>query len=147
MRRARTIPFALLAAATAACAASDPAGLRLVEGTEIVFLVQSERPDAVMEALFQGPVVRDAGGCLRLGAADGPTAVWPFGFTLTSRSGDLVVRDEGGREVGAVGGFFRLGGGNVGELHEGIPLTDADRELARARCPGGWWIVGDVPRT
>lgn len=131
--------------AGAGCAASeDPTALLRTGGTETVFLVQSEVPDAVMDALFQGIVVRDDAGCLRLDTEARPTAVWPAGFSLVAASGGLTVRDAQGAEVGRIGGAFRLGGGNVPDLHDGLPISDATREIGRTRCPGTYWIVGGV---
>lgn len=65
---------------------------------------QSEAPDAVMDALFEGRVTRDDDGCLRLDTPDAHTVVWPFGFSLAARDGKLVVQDAGGAVVGRVGG-------------------------------------------
>lgn len=112
---------------------------------ETLFLAQSEAPDAVMDALFEGRVTRDDDGCLRLDTPDAHTVVWPLGFSLTADDGELVVRDAGGDAVGRVGGPFRLGGGEVASLHDGIAMTPEDRQDARASCPGRYWIVGDVP--
>lgn len=112
---------------------------------ETVFLAQSEAPDAVMEALFEGRVARDDDGCLRLDTPDAHTVVWPFGFSLTADDGELVVRDAGGDAVGAIGSRFRLGGGEVAALHDGIALAPEDRDRAESLCPGRYWIVGEVP--
>lgn len=111
---------------------------------ETVFLAQSETPDVVMDALFEGRVTRDDDGCLRLDTPDSHTVVWPFGFSLAARDGELVVRDAGGDVVGRIGGPFRLGGGEVAVLHDGIAMAPEDRQEARASCPGRYWIVGDV---
>lgn len=114
-------------------------------GGETLFFTQTVVPDAVMDALFQGRVSRDVAGCLRLDLDDRHTVIWPKGFSLDRRPGHLVVLDAGGDAVGRIGGHFRLGGGEVPFLHAGIPLSDADRERAEARCPGRYWIVGEVP--
>jgi hypothetical protein len=57
----------------------------------------------------------------------------------------MRVRDAAGREIGQVGGSFRLGGGEVQSLHEGIGVSAADRQRAATHCPGRYWVVGDVP--
>lgn len=144
-------PPVLLALALGACAPSGqdhPLALQTLDTSdpETVFLALSETPTAVMEALFQGRVIRDAAGCLRLDAPapDGATVVWPHGFTLQETGDELRVLDTGGGIVGRIGEMFRFGGGFVQALHEGIPLTDADRALAISRCPGAYWIVGDI---
>ena len=117
----------------------------MVDGT--VFLVQSSPATAVMEALYRGPVRRDDQGCLRL-EPDGDvpvTVVWPYGFTLETRDDGQHVRDADGRDIGRIGDSFTFGGGYVSALHSGIPLTQAQRGLAESRCPGTYWIVGEVP--
>jgi len=145
MNAHRLVP-ALLLLLSAACASSesDPTalGAELQPGT--VFLAQSEPPGAVMDALFDGTVARDGSGCLRLEGGDRPTVVWPYGAELTSRAGAFWVRDAAGREIGRIGGSFRFGGGEIPSLHDGIPLTAAQRSLAAERCPGRYWIVGEI---
>jgi hypothetical protein len=135
----------LAAVAFTACSASenDPAALS-VNGGEPLFFTQNVIPSAVMEALFQGRIVADEAGCLRLQPGDRVTVVWPMGFTLERASGTFLVRDAGGRSVGLIGDTFRLGGGEVPYLHQGIGLSAADRERAMSRCPGIFWIVGSV---
>ena len=98
-----------------------------------------------MDALFQGRVVTDAAGCIRLDSPppDAGTVVWPFGFTLAREGRVLSVRDAAGREVGRIGGSFRFGGGHVPFLHEGTGFSAAERARAEARCPGTFWIVGE----
>ena len=117
----------------------------MVDGT--VFLAQSSPATAVMEALYGGPVTRDEQGCLRLAPdGDAPVAVvWPYGFTLVTQDDGQHVRDAAGRDIGPIGDAFTFGGGYVSSLHDGIPLTQTQRGLAESRCPGTYWIVGDVP--
>jgi hypothetical protein len=146
--RRRCIPITLITIAFAACSSAqdsivfDP--LQFQERTGVVFVAQNVVPDAVMEALFEGRVVADHAGCLRLDSPDPATVVWPKGFTISENGGTLRVRDARGRDVGDVGGTFRLGGGEVQALHEGIGVSAADRQRAETHCPGRYWIVGDV---
>ena len=146
----------LTAAAVLLSACSSSAGTTLspdavsaeVEGD--VFLVQqSEEPNAFMEALFVGRIAADAEGCLRLetnedGGEPGATVVWRPGFRLDASGGSYLVRGPDGVVVGTVGGEFRLGGGFVQTLHEGIPMTDEMRNAALQRCPGDYWLVGSA---
>lgn len=141
---ASTACIALLA--LAACSASERGGPTLT-GNEnpdaAVFLRQREPARDVMEALYQGRILRDDQGCLRLEGAEPATVIWPYGFTLESRPGGLYVRDAEGRELGRIGGSFRFGGGFV-PSHDYAGLSDADRALADTRCPGEYWIVGET---
>lgn len=134
------------ALALAACSPSEREGPALT-GNEnpdaTVFLAQNQPPQSVMEALFDGVVVRDAQGCLRLGGPEAATVVWPYGFKLEARDSGLYVKDAAGRSVGRIGGPFRFGGGHV-PAHDYANLTARDRGLAESRCPGGYWLVGDT---
>jgi hypothetical protein len=44
----------------------------------------------------------------------------------------------------AVGGSFRLGGGEVPALPDGIGVSAGDRQLTQANSTGRYWIVGEV---
>ncbi|HUF70293.1 MAG TPA: hypothetical protein VMM79_16720 [Longimicrobiales bacterium] len=57
----------------------------------------------------------------------------------------MRVLDAAGQEVGTIPGQFRLGGGEVSVLHDGVGTT-AQRQRAITRCPGRFWIAGDVSR-
>ena len=139
----------LIPSAIASCSPAgdpNPAAVRSQEPSGVVFLVQSATPDEVMQALFEGRVTRDERGCLRIDDPDRHTVVWPRGFTLQGAGGELRVLDGTGREVGRIGGSFRLGGGEVPVLHEGLPVSPAVRQRANESCPGRFWLVGEVPR-
>lgn len=136
-----------LAAVVGACSSSAVAplggdSLRAHDRAGVLLLTQNVVQDATMEALFEGPVVADDAGCLRLGGPDGPTAVWPQGYTAQSALADVWIRDASGTTVGQVGGSFSLGGGEVPELSDAMGFTQADRDLAEDHCPGLYWIVG-----
>lgn len=117
----------------------------LGDGPVTYFLAQPLIPNAVMEALYQGKVLKDGEGCLRLQEPDAATVVWPFGFTLDAREDQEWVVDATGEEVGVVGGTFRFGGGEVPFLHEGIGFTRSAIAKIQAKCPGRFWIVGTIP--
>lgn len=110
---------------------------------DLIFLTQNRRPSAAMEALFTGPVVADDAGCLRLASEEGPTVVWPEGYTLDT-SGDVPrVLDEDGAPAGAFNEELVLAGGEVPTLRTSMGFTDEDRERAEA-CPGRYWLVNDA---
>lgn len=149
--RSHRFAAALVAAlAIVGCAPSADEGpvsfVRTGNGQETVFLTQNVVPVAVMDALFEGRVVRDEAGCLRLDSADPATVVWPKGFTLEVAGESLRVREAAGGVLGRIGEAFRLGGGEVPSLHPGIGMSNADRARAENTCPGRFWIVGDVFR-
>ncbi len=144
----RSLMLALAVAAACSDGQSPQAPILLsdLDGGPL-FLVQSEPATAVMEALFDGPVLLDAAGCLRLdlGSSESATVVRPFGATLEALDGTYRVRDGDGRAVGTVGERFRLRGGFISDLHDGIPLNQDARARAHAQCPGTYWIVGELP--
>lgn len=142
------LPILVLAlAGLTACSESstDPADLSLIpsEG-ETFFLTLPIVPNAHMEALFQGQVVQDQTGCLRLSSSAGATVVWPQGFKLQAHGVKNWVVTKSGRRLGVIGGPFRFGGGEVPLLHEGLGYSASLAEQIQARCPGRFWIVGPV---
>lgn len=112
------------------------------DGVGIHLLVQIDDLDAYPNALYRGRLMLDAAGCVRLAASTGPTTVlWPKGFSGRAVDGEIEIRDQLGAVVGRTGRNFRLGGGGVPTLHEGLGFTMADHELAVSRCPGAFWLV------
>lgn len=142
----RALSACAVALALAACGQAEGTGPTFSRNEPpALFFVQGAPPAVVMDALFQGRVTRDAVGCLRLDhLGDRHTVVWPHGFTIEERDDGLFVKDAAGRDVGRIGGSFRFGGGEIPALHEGLKLSDESRQLAESRCPGRYWIVGEV---
>lgn len=132
----------------AALACGSPAGdddgptlAAAADPSAVVFLAQDAPPSLGMDALYQGRVLRDAQGCLRLEAWDQRTVIWPHGYTLEARGGALRVKDAQGREVGTVGGSFRMGGGEIPSLDYVEHLSTEKRARATESCPGGYWVA------
>jgi hypothetical protein len=109
----------------------------------ILFLVQSAPQEASMEALYEGRIAPNAQGCIQTEGPSPATVVWPYGFTLEERGGELHVKDGAGRILGAIGGSFRFGGGQVPGGGYTF-LAEPARTEAATRCPGDVWIVGDT---
>jgi hypothetical protein len=139
-----------LLAGMAATACSDP----FEPGIEASFQVQSVGdenpvlvmtqnvvPPHVMDAHFEGVIIADGEGCLRLEDEDGPTVVWPVHYTGEVTEQGVMILDDDGNEVGPVGGMFDFGGGSIPELLASLGFTDGDRDTADALCPGSYWIV------
>ena len=107
--------------------------------------VDGER--AVMEALFTGKVIV-VDGCLRLDIdGGGAMVVWPPGYSYAEGVGGFNVRNELGVNVGKIGQDFRFGGGFVQTLQQDGPVDEALRQEALTRCPGEYWIVGEMYST
>ena len=123
----------------AACSAwTEPAASR--SSGELVVLSRAEEPSAFMDALFVGKVSADSRGCLRLDDPDQHTVIWPRGFDVVQRGASWVVVDAAGRDVGTLGGSFRLGGGEVTQVPADM-LSPADAQLAAETCPGRYWLA------
>jgi len=139
---------AAVAALVLAGCSSDTTGpanySRVPDDGGTLFLVSPIVPNAQMEALFEGRIAEDDEGCLRLQPPDAATVVWPKGFDLEPRSAEAWVVDEKGRDVGFVGGWFRFSGGEVPFLHEGLGFSTAEAVRIQDRCPGRFWVVGEV---
>ena len=134
-----------LAFLCAVCNSPSPTdGVGALNAEDVIFLALSEPPNAHMDALFHGTVTVDEAGCIRLQNDERSTVVWPYGFTFDDIGTELWVRDASGRVLGRIGGTFRVGGGQVPELHDGIRLTQTQRDQARTACPGDFWVVGDT---
>ena len=105
-----------------------------------VFVARTDEPAGYYDALFSGVITVDAAGCLRMDGLDRHTPIWPRGYWLDISSGAGIVRSGNDSIVGAIGGHFRLGGGEARTL-EWVTLSPADRERLTTRCPGRYWIV------
>jgi hypothetical protein len=145
--RSRTAPIILMTLLSPACSTGeddnpfDP--LQFQQRTGVIFVAQNIVPSTVMEALFEGRVIADSAGCLRFDSPDPATVVWPKGFSIAESGSTMTVRNGAGRQIGRIGGTFRLGGGEVASVQQGI--SPDDRERLETSCPGRYWIVGDVP--
>lgn len=147
-RKGTALP--LTAALAVAACSSDPVEAPLDDlfhveevGDEVERLVMSRGAptDIGMDALFEGPVIADDGGCLRWQDEEGPTVVWPYGFSGEMTVDGLSILDSDGDEVGRVGDEFSLGGGIIPELPEPLGFTQGDRDLAAELCPGDYLLV------
>lgn len=127
--------------AVAACS-SEVVGVD-PDSSAIIF-TQNVDPGATMDALFEGRVVLDQTGCLRLASTAGATVIWPAGYALRAVGNALEVMGPDGEVKGRVGGVFRIGGGEVPILTDRMPISDEVRSLARDLCPGRFWLAGDV---
>lgn len=150
----RVLGAALLCGAAVAC--DDPAGpgagevetavsLQVAHTGGLLVLSQQSEPGASMAALFEGRVVADTAGCLRLDYDAAPTVVWPRGVRARTVAGEVWITDAAGTSVARVGDEFSLGGGEVEELFAELGFDPADQALAEARCPGRFWVMGGNP--
>lgn len=143
------IGLSLMAAFLTAACSSDP----VEPGSDYVFqfldedvvvIARSAPVDFGHDALFEGPVIADDTGCLRWDDEEGPTVVWPFGFTGEATTEGISILDADGTEVGRVGESFSLGGGIAPEL---LRASQEDRDLAAELCPGDYLIVAPAGAT
>lgn len=111
---------------------------------DVFFLTLPVKPNAYMEALYQGQVRLDSSGCIRLASPHEATVIWPFQSTLEERAGQLWVVDGAGDDIGTLGGDFRFGGGFVPRLHEGLGYSEDALTQIASRCPGTYWVVGET---
>jgi hypothetical protein len=121
-----------------------------------LFLAHRVPPRVSMEALFRGRVAADQAGCVRLDLpGESPTVVWPHRFTLRAEddaaghvglSPRWLVVDEQGAWVGWLGDPFEISGGIVPTLPRHLVQNDRFEAAAKTRCPGPYWISGDVAR-
>jgi hypothetical protein len=115
--------------------------------------------DAMMDALFRGPlVVRD--DCVLTGdPGDFMIPIWREGFTAgRDENGRVVVRDADGATVAIEGSVFEMGGGFIAEFEPKGKVEPRDAQLEQVaettgnaipdRCLGtgvyGVWWVGET---
>ena len=130
-----------LAATFGGCRQSgtEPAALSsLLKGSQLIFVTRTQEPTAYFDALASGIVAPDSAGCLRI--AGGPTVIWPRGYRLELGTRGAEIIDASGRPVGVLGTGFRLGGGESSTL-DYVALSESDREVLLAKCPGLYWIA------
>jgi hypothetical protein len=144
---------AALAALLTACGSAVPSA------SELFFPTDPQLPNAVMEALFEGPLtVRHE--CVMIGRPpDLSIAIWPKGFTAErDDSGRVVVRDERGDAVAIEDQAFDMGGGYVAEFRPEGKVEPAAQQIRRVeehlgdpipeRCLGtgvyGVFLVGET---
>ena len=143
----KTLPLALaLAMIVGGC--SDPLApdsvspnLQVSSAEGVTLITQNRVPTVSMDALFEGDVIADEAGCIRLDGVDGATVIWALGSTLTSTTDGPVVQDASGETLGRLGEQFSLGGGEVPALTETMGFTALDQAFVEARCPGRYWMV------
>lgn len=140
----------MMAAFTAAACSSDPVEAPLDDLLHVqevgdepegLIMTRGAPTDIGMTGLFEGAMIADDAGCLRWQDEEGPTVVWPYGFSGEVTVEDLSILDADGDEVGRVGDEFSLGGGIIPELPEPLGFTQGDRDLAAELCPGDYLLV------
>jgi len=131
-RLTKGITLSLTVALVAAACSSDLVGtwaqvsfqVQTVEAESLILVMtQNGVPSEVMHAFFDGQVIVDDAGCLRLEDADGPTAVWPVGYMGEVTTDGVTILNVDGEEVGPVDGLFGLGGGELPELLVSLGFT------------------------
>ncbi len=90
-----------------------------------------------MDALLEGKLEVDDGGCLRV---NDYLIVWPYGFDLT---GNPTVIDSTGKPIASVGYKIKVGGGEVSTQYDDEIeyLSGFSAQLPNDRCLGPYWIA------
>lgn len=107
----------------------------------VVLFTQLFDLDAYPSALARSVLTVDDDGCLRLESTERPTVLWPKGFRARSEGARTAILNAAGEVVGRTGDVFRMGGGGLPFLHEGLGFTPEDQALAVSRCPGEFWLA------
>ncbi|CEG13800.1 hypothetical protein MSIBF_A510005 [groundwater metagenome] len=70
--------------------------------------------------------------------------IWPYGFSLkTNKEGAIQVIDDAGQPVVHVGDKIGFGGGECAGC-TGEDIAKISAQLPNDRCPGPYWIVGEI---
>lgn len=127
-------------------------------GTDLFFATHPQGP-ALMQALFQGPLVVHERCVLVGNAGEYSLPVWPEGFTARSdETGRLIVRDANGATIAVEGEVFEMSGGYRVEFRPEDKVEPREDQLRRfteflgyeipQRCLRadvyGIWLVGET---
>ena len=109
--------------------------------SEVVFVSLQSDPNAWPEALYQGGLLIDDEGCLRLqGWSSNPAVVWPTGYRLSSIDGRLFIRDAQGEVRARLDADFQLGGGEM-QTVDHLDLSSSSRTALATHCPGTYYLA------
>lgn len=100
--------------------------------------VQQEEMDSA-DALISGRLKESRDGCIEL-VAEGESylPIWPAGYSVARRDGQLVIVDGGGEDVAAIGDLVDLGGG---EIERELAEESAGDSLSDQCEIGHYWLV------
>ena len=78
--------------------------------------------------------------------------VWPYGYSLSRKEGEVLILDEKGRVVARVGEVARMGGGEITQEEAGPTPEAARRQFEEKRgelgvpdrCQGPLWVSSGV---
>jgi hypothetical protein len=123
------------------------------------FFATHPQGPALMQALYQGPLVVHDGCVLMKSGSDYSLPVWPEGFTAErDPTGRLIVRDAEGATIAIEGEVFEMGGGYRAEFRPEDKVEPREDQIPRftaflgyeipQRCLGadvyGIWLVGET---
>lgn len=94
-------------------------------------------------------------GCIRVKYRDrdrGDLVVWPSGYSLSKRGGEILILNEKGKVAAQVGDKVRMGGGEITKSEAGGTPEEAKRNYDEkrrrmgvpAQCPGPLWMASEV---
>ena len=118
-----------------------------------LFFPQMPGPEAVMLQALGGGRLFVKNGCIYAGPTErryrdevaSDVVVWPHGYSLSRKGGEVLILDEKGRVVARVGEVARMGGGEIRREDSGGHFEETRGELGVPdRCRGPLWISSGV---
>ena len=125
-----------------------------------LFFPQMPGPEGVILQAMSSGRLFVKNGCIYLGPTErryrdevpSDVVVWPHGYSLSRKGGEVLILDEKGKVVARVGGKARMGGGEIRREDSGPTPEAARRQFEEKRgelgvpdrCRGPLWVSSGV---
>lgn len=138
MGRLLTLRPALLIVATALIAACSESDSAVGDDTRLVRTAPTDDPIVYGMAVDQGTIAA-VDGCIRLVRKDGSSSVlvYPFNYRLVRDGKRVLVENERGHRLYAVGQSVQVGGSLLPDEASARLVSSTDRQ----RCTGSYFLV------
>ena len=120
-----------------------------------LFFPQKPRPGGLSLSALGGGKLVVKNSCIYMGTRHhSDVVVWPYGYSLSRKDGEIRILNEKGKVVAQVGEEVRIGGGEITQAEAGPTPEAARRQFEEKRgelgvpnrCRGPLWVSSGVVR-